>query len=1043
MTRVIEAIMKRSVLLISSLAIILAWGGISAFQMQRDYLPPISNPTLMISLHAPDMPADRIKAAVTEPIEQSIRKVNGLQTLETNSFDDGLLMSLYFPVQYDMTRAENDVNLLLQQVRLPANLDRPVVERVSTSSFPIMRLSLTSPSGEADEQSLRTTIQAQVAGELQKLPGVSGVRVTGAGQDGYQVTIRMADLHQAGLTIADVKRALGGGIDTPDVQGKITSSEVSFPLTVTGGCRSEQDLARLPIHAPGGRKVALSEIADVSRSIVDVQTIARTDGQPSVVIDVLKSPSANITAVSDLIRGRIQDIPALREHGVALSVLLDQGAMVGSALQGLLREGLLGCLLSMACVFLFFRNARSTALIALSLPVCFLATTGLLKTMGISLNLLTVSGLIAAMGRVIDDSIVILDNVYRRARETGSRMNAGLIAEAVREMLPAIVASTATTVAVYIPISLAGGMIGAAFSGFAWSVVIALLTSLLVAMFVVPAFYHLWRHGQRTERAVSLDSFWKPVLRWSVPRRGRITAAFVVLFALSVTGAAFLPINFLPAAKSGQINVQLEFPQDTPLAQMDAAVKRMEQTLKSDEDVASFSSVLGSTFTPQFDDVFDAGGGWIQSGTIANIAVSVQKKADVDAVTADLTQRLTGLAGGAVCTVTNQNIAGDDSQLKINFSGADALTLENAARMARSSLMNVQGLSVAGAADEKEDAVPRHRLTLNREALTQSGVSPEAVYDRVGAYLADGTRIDMKAGGQVIPFELRTDLAARSGQSGYVSDPVTDILTQLGQETFAGTDGRTYRLDQLASLAPLTGQSVIQEADGKPFASVAANITSRDVEGVSRDVHRLLDKMALPAGVHFTMNGITAQVNQMMIEAGIALAVSVLLILIIISLAFRSWRAPVTVIACIPLAFIGSIVGMLACGLEWNLASLVGLLMLSGIVVTNGIVLVDKIERLLAQGMSPTEAILEGTVTRVRPVLMTAVTTVLTLLPLCVLGSGDAIVSQTLGIVVVGGMISSTLISLLVIPILYHAILGRTRAAQAKMRAMRPATIAR
>lgn len=1016
--------MKRTVLLITSLAIILAWGSVSAYQMQRDYLPPINNPTLMITLHAPNVPADQIKASVTEPIERSIRKVNGLQTMETNSFDDGVLISLYFPLQYDMEKAENDVNLILQEVRLPADLDRPTVERVSTSSFPIMRLSLMSPSGKVDENSLRTTIQAQVAGELQKLPGVSDIRVTGAGQEGYQVMVRMADLHKAGLTITDVKESLGES-DTPDIQGKVTSSEVSFPLYVTGGSRSEQDLKQLPIQGQGRQAVALSAVADVSKSIVDLQTISRTDGKPSVVIDVLKSPSANITEVSSLIHDRIKDIPDLHSDDVLLTVLLDQGAMITSSLIGLLKEGLLGCVLSMVCVFLFFRNVRSTALIALSLPICFLVTTGLLKSMGISLNLLTVSGLIVAMGRVIDDSIVILDNMYRRADESKGKFNAVLLAKAVKEMLPAIIASTAATVAVYIPISLAGGMIGSAFSGFAWSVVIALLTSLLVAMFVVPALYHLWQHGRRNDKAVSLESFWQPILQWSIPHKGRIIASFSLLFLLAVISAAFLPVNFLPAAKSGQINVQLEFPEETSLSQMDAALKRMEQTLRSDVDVASFSSVLGSTFTPQFDDVFDAGGGWIQGGNIANIAVSVKKNADINAVIAELQQRLSSLSGSAVCTVTNQNISGDDSQLKINLTGADALTLENTAMLVRNKLMTVKGLSVTGAADEGKETVPRHQLTLNREVMKEKGIAPGESYERIQAYLANGTRIDVKAGGQTTPLDIRTDLSEQIGQSSYITDPVTDVLTQLGQEIFNGADGQPIRLDQLASLKPVNGQSVIRERDGRPFSIVAANITSRDVEGVSGEVHRIIGNMALPAGVHYSLNGISAQVNQMIVEMGTALSVSILLILIILSIVFHSWRAPMTVIACIPLAFIGSIIGMEACGLEWNLASFVGLLMLSGIVVTNGIVLVDKIERNLTNGMKPQEAIIEGTVTRVRPVLMTAVTTVLTLLPLCVFGSGDTIISQSLGIVVVCGMISSTLISLLVIPILYQLILER------------------
>ncbi|MFC5649699.1 efflux RND transporter permease subunit [Paenibacillus solisilvae] len=1032
MSSLIEGIMKRTVLLISTLVIILAWGGISAYQMQREYLPPINNPTLMVTLHAPDVSADTIKTVVVDPIEQSLRKVSGLQTLETNSFDGGLLMSLNFPLQYNMDRAENDVILALHEVSLPASFDKPAVTRISTSSFPIMRLSLTGKPGSVDEDTLRTVTQAQVAGELQKLPGVSEVRVTGSGNNGYQLTMRTADLQKAGLTVADVKKSLGE-TDMPDIQGKISNSEVSVPLHVSSGNRNEQDLLQLPVQGRDGKTVPLSAVADVTKSIVDVQTISRTGGMTSVVIDILKSPSANITEVSDKLHERIREIPALQGDKIRLTVLLDQGEQVKSSLQGLLREGLLGCLISMICVFLFFRNIRSTALIAMSLPICFLVTTGLLKTMGISLNILTVSGLIVAMGRVIDDSIVILDNMYRRTNDGKAKGNAVLLANAVKEMLPAIIASTATTIAVYIPISLVGGMIGSAFSGFAWSVVIALLTSLLVAMFVVPALYHLWQNGQKTSSAISGEKFWQNVLHWSLPRKGRILASFILLFLLAGVGAAFLPVNFLPAVKTGQINVQLEFPEGTSLTQVDATVARMEQTLKSSANVADFSSVLGSTFTPQFDDVFDAGGGWIQSDNIANIAVSVNKKADIDAVTAELQQRLGDLAGSAVCTVTNQNISGDDSQLKIDLTGTDAATLENAAKLIRSKLLAVHGLSVMGAADENE-AIPKHQLTINRDAVKQAGIDPQEIYDHIQQYLAEGTKVDIKDGEKTVAVEIKTDIGEKAGQSSYMTDPATDLLTLLGQETFKGANNQTVRLDQLASLAPVNGLTVIRERDGRPFSVVTANITSRDVGGVSGEVRRIIDNLTLPAGVHYTLNGISAQVTQMIVEMGIAMSVSLLLILLILSAAFQSWRAPFTVIICIPLAFIGSIIGMLISGGEWNLASLVGLLMLSGIVVTNGIVLVDKIERNLAAGMNPKEAVIEGTVTRVRPVLMTAMTTVLTLLPLCVFGNGDTIVSQSLGIVVVCGMISSTLISLLIIPILYDRMLVRRTVREVKTR---------
>jgi multidrug efflux pump subunit AcrB len=1025
MNRLIEATMNRTILIITSLVIILAWGGISAYQMQREYLPPINNPTLLVTVHAKDFQADQIKASVLKPMQDSIRKVNGLETLETSSFDGGLLISLYFPMNYDMGHAESDVTYALDHVSLPTGVDKPSVTRISTSSFPIMRLSLTSPSGKVDENTLRTTTQSQISNELKSLPGVSDIRVTGTGSNGYVLSIQMDELNKNGLTLEDIRQSL---VDIPStwVQGKITNKQVSIPLQAAGWNLSEQDLKQLPIHGMDGHIIPLSAVADLSKSMIDVQTISRTDGMASVVFDVLKSPSANITEVSKKVHSRIQEIPGIQTGDIKLSVLFDQGDQVKSSLFGLLKEGLLGCLLSMVCVFLFFRNIRSTLLIALSLPICLMATMGLLNTMGISLNILTASGLIVAMGRVIDDTIVILDNIHRKAHESRLKMTSVLVVEAVMEMIPAIVSSTATTVAVFIPITLVGGMIGAAFAGFAWSVVIALLTSLLVAMFVVPALYYVWHKGRANDSAISIEPVSQRMLSWALQRKRRFIAAFSLMFLIAGTGAFFLPVNFLPANKLGQINVQLEFPEGTSLTQVDATVTRMEQTIKSDTEITTFSSVLGSSFTPQFDDVFDAGGGWIQTDNVANIAISLKKNVDLNTEMALLQKQLANLSGSAICTVTNQNISGDDSQLKINLSGADVATLDNTAKLIRSKLQLVQGLSVVGAANDKE-ALPRFQISLNRGTMEQTGVHPEEVYKRIREYLFEGTRIEVKTGNQeAIPFSIHTDILAKIGGSSSMIDPQTEILTLLGKETFKGKDGQDIRLDKLASLSPVNGPTVIKEHEGRPFSVITANITSRDIEKVSGQIKDIVDHLVLPPGVHYSMNGISAQVDQMIYEMGIALSVSVLLVLFILSIVFRGWRGPLTVLLCIPLAFIGSISGMLVWGGEWNLASLVGLLMLSGIVATNGIVLVHKIERNLSNGMNPKLAIIQGTASRVRPVLMTAMATILTLLPLCFSGSNDTVVSQSLGIVVVCGMISSTLISLLVIPILYDWIHGRS-----------------
>ena len=268
-----------------------------------------------------------------------------------------------------------------------------------------------------------------------------------------------------------------------------------MPIRVTGWDMNRTDLENIKIPTPDGETVVLHEIATIKSSLVDLQTISRTSGQPSVLLDVLKTPSANVTDVTERINERIQAIPEVKSGAVHLSILLDQGKEINTALKGLIKEGLLGIVFSVICVFVFFRNIRSTLIIALSLPICLLAATAILKAMDVSLNILTISGLIVAMGRVVDDSIVVIDNMYRKQIEqSGGLVTVRQLASGVVEMIPAIVSSTATTVAVFLPISLIGGMISSAFSGFAWSVVIALITSLAVSIMVVPALAYLcWK----------------------------------------------------------------------------------------------------------------------------------------------------------------------------------------------------------------------------------------------------------------------------------------------------------------------------------------------------------------------------------------------------------------------------------------------------------------------------------------------------------------------------------------------------------------------
>ncbi|WP_026692022.1 efflux RND transporter permease subunit [Peribacillus kribbensis] len=1029
MNRFIEGMMKRTILIVTCIALIMIWGAVSAFQMQRDYLPPINNTALMVTIQADNYQADQVKQFITAKVEEAVRSIDNLDYTETNSFDGGLMMSLHFPNRTDMEKAEHEVKAAAEKVQLPDGVQDPTITRVSTNSFPVMRLSLTGGSKKMDENLLRTSIQEKVTSEIKRVPGVREVRVTGAGNKGYLLTLNNEALKKYRLTAKDVQAVLLS-IQSTWPQGTIKEKggrggggQISMPIRVTGWKINSREMLNRKIPVIGGKTVRLKEVASIQSTIVDLKTISRTAGQSSVLIDVLKTPSSNITEVNERINERLKEIPEINDGTVHLSILLDQGKDINSALKGLVKEGILGVFFSVICVLLFFRNTRSTLIIALSLPICLLTATAILKIMNVSLNILTISGLIVAMGRVVDDSIVVIDNMYRKQMDKcNGQITIQKMAGGAAEMIPAIVSSTATTVAVFLPISIIGGMISSAFSGFAWSVVIALVTSLVVSIIVVPALANLLWKKQTKTTSIDMEKRARKILQWVFLKKKMIVMLAVILFGITIAQAVSLPINFFPRGNSKDIAIQVELPEGAQLADVDAEVKNIETILKSNQQVDTFSSTLGSTFTPMFDDVFDEGGGWLQKQNIANISLGIKDKADIDSVVKELRGQLGRLSKSAVYTVSNLNISGDDTRLKVILTGADQQALAKAAILVRSRLQMIAGLSVEGTANDADTSM-KYYLSLNQDKIQELGINVDEVLNRINRYLPQDVRLEVSSGDSVTPIVIHS-ANSKMNLSAADLDPQRTILSKIGHEMFTAKDGSEVSLAEITTLKMST-QTVISEQDGRPFAAVTANIVTKDIGGVTKQVKETMKSLELPSGIDYSLGGISQQVAQMVMEMGLALALSLLLVLLIISAVFRGWHAPVSVIMCIPMALIGSVWSMVIFGMEWNLAALIGILMLTGIVVTNGIVLVDRIERNLSEGIEARQAILQGTATRVRPVLMTAGSTILTLLPLAISGKANTIVSQTLGIVVVGGMISSTIICLLVIPIMYQWLISK------------------
>ncbi|MBE3569403.1 MAG: efflux RND transporter permease subunit [Bacillales bacterium] len=1026
MEKWIQSFSQRLLFIFVMILLLFAWGFYSALEMKKEYMPQIHNPVLMITLKTRD-DANGQKQAVelSDQITSAIKSVEHLQSIESTVYPKGLFLSLTFPENADMKKAEEDVKSSLQLIAFPDGVDRPEITRISSDSFPFMEISLTSHSSDVLQPEQTKNIQK----ELEQLPGIEKIQATGDGQEGYIVTLHNQSLHSHDLDFEHVKAALQNRhLSWPD--GKVQTKNMNLLLNVEGDSISKKTLENVVVGEEKGHPILLKDVASIQKGTVHVQTISRTNGRPSVLLNLYKTPSADITKVSQEVLEKIHDLQKDQKKTIQTTVLFNHGEDVSQSMKGLWREGLLGCLFSILCVFIFFRQGPSTIAVLFTLPICFLATIGVLHMMGFTLNLLTISGLIVAMGRVVDDSIVILDNMYRKLERHGA-FSFSVLAEGVKEMIPAVVASTLTTIAVYMPLALTGTMVGHAFAGFAWAVTIALLCSLAVSICLIPPYTATTWKRRFIMRAPHMEQRSKSILEAFLKKRKVWFTSFCVALILSVAGAFFIPVNVLPRSHAKDINIQIECPEGYTLSQVNSVVRELESLLRQHKEIQSFASTSGSSFTPVFDDVFDQGGGWIQQPNIANVYVTPRKGVKVDALIAKLNGDLKQLSPEAVYNISSQQMAGDDSRVNIVLSGAERDELVKTAALLKSKLQMIKGLQIYGEGDQSGQA--RFTVRLNEEKVRQLGLDQNEIFKRIDSFMDQQEEVSIDGNGFTVPVELHkpSDLSISYAQG---TDPTQEFLLKLGRLTFASKNGTSVSLQEIAKLE-IKNQSIISERNGSPIAVISGNILTPDIGGVTKQIEQTLKNSHVPKEIHVEYGGIPQQVKQMIASIVLAGFLSVLLVLLIITSIFKGIRAPLAVLSSLPFALIGSIVCLFVFRQSWNIGALVGLVMLIGIVATNGIVLVDRMEKLRRKGVDLHTVIVEGTASRVRPVLMTASATILTLLPLSLSRQSDLLISRSLGLVVVGGLITATLTSLIVIPTIYYWLFMKRANAKQKIAA--------
>jgi hydrophobic/amphiphilic exporter-1 (mainly G- bacteria), HAE1 family len=1003
--------------LVALIAIIIAGFGVYMIpSIKQQLLPSLEFPGAFIGASLPGASPEIIEAQITKPLEDAVKGADGLDSIQSTTREGSASIQVTFEFGTDLDNAVNQLTASVNRIQptLPDDVT-PTIFAGGTDDIPAIVLAA---SGGADESDLAAKLNATVVPELNAIDGVRDVAVTGVRSKQVVITPNRAKLAAAGVSPQSIITLLqANGISIP--AGSVTDGTRALSVEVGTPITNAQQLGDLYLTSPRG-PVKLSAVATVETKLATATSYTRTDGVDSLGIAVTASPDGNPVAISHEVRDQLSKLQA--DSGAKLTVIVDQAPFVERSIKSLTTEGLLGLIMAVIVILVFLLSVRSTLVTAVSIPMSVLIALIGLKVGDYSLNLLTLGALTIAVGRVVDDSIVVLENIKRHLGYGEEKVHA--ILAGVREVAGAVTASTLTTVAVFAPIALVGGFVGQLFAPFAITVTVALVASLFVSLTVVPVLAYWFLRpasggaeaeatrvaAEQKELRSPLQRVYLPVIRFATKRRwSTVAIGLVVLLGTGVL-ATQLKTNFLDQSGQDSITISQKLPVGTSLATTDAAAKKVEAVISGRDGVTTYQVTVGNG---DFNPFIGAGGA---SGATFNVALT--EKADATKISDELRADIAKLSDVGEVTVGGDDSTGfNSSKLSVVVQAADQDVLTAATdqvRQVMAATKNVIDVDTTLAA-----SVPRLDVTVDRAAAARAGLTEAAVGQSVaGAFRAapagritvDGTTQDV-----VISFGAApADIAALRA---------LPIATPRG----------IIALDAIADINQVNGPEEVTRIDGNRSASVNGTATGSNVGATTRELTTKLKDLKLPGGATYQIGGVSQQQSDAFGDLGLAVLAAIAIVFIIMVATFRSLLQPLILLISIPFAATGAIALLLITGTPLGVPALIGVLMLVGIVVTNAIVLMDLINRYRQQGMGVQEAVIEGGRHRLRPILMTAIATIFALLPMALGLTGEGgFISQPLAIVVIGGLVSSTLLTLVLVPTLYTMVENRKEKARAK-----------
>ncbi len=996
------------------LTIIITVSGIySGTQMKTETIPDISIPYLMVTGIYPGATPEKVMEDVSMPIERAVEGLEDVNAVYSNSSSNLSSIQVEYDYGVDMDEKKRQLESALSNVTLPEDVEEPTISAISMNMMPVVALSVSSTKEDIVE--LTSTVNDILLPKIEKLDGVASATISGQHIDEVQLTYDKEKMAQYGLTEDKVKEMIQAS-DMAVSLGLYEFEEGEQAVAIDGKFMTADELKEMVIPVTPSETVQtpfvkLGDIAKIE-TVGKVQSVSRTNGEDAIAIQIVKGQQDNTVDVVNEVKELVEEEQE-RIDGLVIDISLDQGEPIEKSVHTMVEKALFGGLIAVLIILLFLRDFKSTIISIISIPVSIFMALLLLNWLDITLNIMTLGAVTVAIGRVIDDSIVVVENIYRRLHLKEEKLSGrALVREATIEMFKPILSSTLVTVAVFAPLIFVGGMVGELFMPFALTMTFALGASLIVAITIVPALSHfLFKkrlYSEKTEgghkEQGKLSNVYKKVLAWTLNHKIVTSLAAIILLVGSLSLTPLIGFSFM-----GSEEEKVMYLTYTP-----ATGELKDETL---ENVAKVEEEL------------------LKRDDIDILQLSVNEEADVQ------TAMMGGGAGGALMYLIfdpdmenfpevreeiedyvfnigqsgewkSQNfssMSGSTNEVSYTFYSEDLDKLNETVKKAEDIMKDNKKLE--DVSSSAEDAYVEYVFNVEQDHLLQYGLTTGQIVMMLSPNNSKDVLTTVEKDGEAIDVIVQQDQEAEPKSIDEMLE--TPVQTQAG----------AMPLSELVTVEEGTTMNTLARSKGEYYATVSGTVIGDDISKVSSELDKKLNDIDLPKGVTMDVAGVTADMQETFTQLGVAMLAAIAIVYFILVVTFGEGVAPFAILFSLPFAVIGSFVGLLIAGETISVSVMMGLLMLIGIVVTNAIVLVDRIIHMERDGMSMREAILEAGATRLRPILMTAIATVGALIPLAIgTGGGGGLISKGLGITVIGGLTSSTLLTLIIVPIVYEVL---------------------